>query len=174
MTLRKIVRKNPAAASAAAACRSMIVAAAVGMAMSGLTGCAALPLASLGTLSGIAFSAVSTGKDVYQLGKLDSAEMTTMEQALQAGRDAGEELDLRLKVDTREGAVGQLKFVDEKSASLAVRVERRTPMLVRTRIDVGWFGSEVTARLFLNRMRQHLPQASTRPSEDQVTHAQRE
>lgn len=134
----------------------------------GVPGCAALPLASLGTLSGIAFSAVSTGKDVYQLGKLDSAEMATMDEALQAARDAGADLGLQMKLDTLAADVGQLKFADDKNAGISVRIEQRSSMLVRTRIDVGIFGSEVTARLFLRRMRMHLPQTEPMPESTEL------
>ncbi len=54
-----------------------------------------------------------------------------------------------------------MAFVDDKGAQIGVRVERRTPKLLFLREDVGilasLFGAEVTDRLFLLHLRQHLP-----------------
>ena len=43
-------------------------------------GCAALPAATLGPLLGVVSSAVSTGSEIYQPGKLDMAEMAAFEE----------------------------------------------------------------------------------------------
>jgi hypothetical protein len=50
-----------------------------------------------------------------------------------------------------------------------VDVQARTARLVRLRVDVGWFGSQQTARLLLARLRAHLPRtqpAGTMPADD--------
>jgi hypothetical protein len=39
----------------------------------------------------------------------------------------------------------------------AVKIEQRTQRLCRIRVDVGWFGSDPTAKLFMDRIRTHLP-----------------
>ena len=60
-------------------------------------GCAALPLATLGILAEFTASAVSTGKDVYRLGKLDTAEMARDDQVIAATLLAAQELHLTPK-----------------------------------------------------------------------------
>ena len=129
-------------------------------------GCAAVPLATVGTLAGVTATAVSTGTDVYQLGKLDTAELAGFHAAVGAARRAAAELCLvpRGSECRKRGGV-LLSFADTQGAGLKVLVEPRTASLVRVRVDVGWFGSEPTARLFLSRMRAHLPPpAATGPS----------
>jgi hypothetical protein len=127
----------------------------------GSSGCATLGLATLGTLAGAAGSAISTGKEVYGLGKLDAAEMARLDQALVATHQAADDLGLTFKPDPKahqkDPSIVDLPFADDKGACVKVRIERRAERLVRIRVDVGWFGSEVTAHLFLTRMRAHLP-----------------
>jgi hypothetical protein len=139
----------------------------------GTGGCATLTLATLGTLAGAAGSAISTGREVYGLGKLDAAEMARLDQALVATHQAADDLGLTFKPDPKahqkDPSIVELPFVDDKGASVKVRIERRAERLVRIRVDVGWFGSEVTAHLFLTRMRTHLPpsgQESPKSSQD--------
>ena len=137
-------------------------------------GCASLTLATLGTVAGAAASAVSTGKDVYGLGKLDSAEMADFEQTISAAQFAAAEIGLTPKFDPnfhpeKDRSIMLLLFVDDKRSEVRVQIERRAWRLVRIRIDVGLFGSEVTARLVLDRLRAHLPlpaKPATRPSDD--------
>ena len=121
-------------------------------------GCAAVPVAAVGTIAGAAASAVSTGSEIYKLGKLDTADMARQADAIRAARLAAADLGLTFKKEEpRKGGATRLEFTDAKGASLKVLVEPRTPVLVHLRIDVGWFGSEPVARLFLARLRTHLP-----------------
>jgi hypothetical protein len=133
-------------------------------------GCAAVPVATLGTLLGVGASAVSAGNDVFQLGKLDTAEMAAFDRAVAAARRAADDLSMRHRnTDPRRGRAVRLTFEDARGAALSVRVEPRTATLVRIRIDVGWFGSETTARLFLERMRVHLPRRPEEPPTKEAT-----
>jgi hypothetical protein len=126
-----------------------------------VSGCAALPVATLGPMLGVASSAVSTGSEIYQLGKLDTAEMASFEDAVLATRAAASDLGLKVKAkEQRKGDSLHFAFVDDKGAKVKVRLQRRTATLVRARVDVGWFGSETTARLYLSRIRAHLPRFS--------------
>jgi hypothetical protein len=129
----------------------------------GSSGCATLTLATLGTLAGSAGSAISTGKEVYGLGKLDAAEMVRLDQAITATHQAADDLGLTFNPDPKahqkDPSIVELPFADDKGAAVKVRIERRAERLVRIRVDVGWFGSEVTAHLFLTRMRAHLPKS---------------
>lgn len=121
-------------------------------------GCAAVPVAALGSVLGVTASAVSTGGDIYRLGKLDAVEVATFDEAVEAAYLAAAELRLANKgAEPRKGEAVQVSFADDKGAGMKVRVEPRTPRLVRVRVDVGWFGSEMTARLFLSRLRVYLP-----------------
>ena len=139
----------------------------------GSGGCATLTLATLGTLAGTAGSAISTGKEVYGLGKLDAAEMARFDQAIAATHQAADDLGLTYRPDSKahqkDPSIVDLPFADDKKAGVKVRIERRAEHLVRIRVDVGWFGSEVTAHLFLTRIRAHLPssgQEALKSSED--------
>jgi len=127
------------------------------IAMMGAGGCAAIPLATVGTVAGISTSAVSTGREIFTLGKLDDAEIAGYPETLEATRRAAAELHLSPKPEKLKPWAAELVFVDEQGATVEVDVERRTGTLVRVRIDVGLFGSEVTARLFLTRLRLYLP-----------------
>ena len=121
-------------------------------------GCAAVPLAAAGTLAGLAATSVDTGAGLYSLGKLDTAELATFDDLFAATRAAGAEMGFALSGrSTRPGGWAQLEYVDDRGARTTVTVQRRTATLTRCRIDVGVFGSETTARLFLRRLRAHLP-----------------
>lgn len=125
------------------------------------TGCATLTLATLGSILGTAGSAASAGADVYNLGKLDAAEMARLDQVMLATHQAADDLTLQFKPDPKakqkDPAIVEMPFIDDKKDKINVRLERRAERLVWIRIDVGWFGSEVTAHLFLERLRAHLP-----------------
>jgi hypothetical protein len=117
-------------------------------------GCATAAVVSAGTMVGLAASAVSTGADVYRMGKLDAADEARFDEWVAAVRAAAAELDLKLAKETNDGkGVWRCTLTDERNSKVRVSVERRTRALCRTRIDVGWFGSESTARLILARVR---------------------
>jgi hypothetical protein len=118
-------------------------------------GCAGLPLASV---AGLAATSVSTGADVYNMGKLDSVDMMSLDANIGAVHQAVQ--DLKLTIQTQEGYKAQhwrCMIVDERGTRFRVYLEGRTERLCRTRVDVGVFGSEPTARLFLKRMRKLVP-----------------
>jgi len=119
-------------------------------------GCATAAVATAGTVAGIAASAVSTGADIYRMGKLDSADQARFDDWIAAARAAAVDLDLKVErwSDNGKGEWG-CTLADERKSTISVSVERRTETLCRTRIDVGLFGSEPTARLILTRMRVH-------------------
>jgi hypothetical protein len=129
-----------------------------------------LTLATLGSIAGATATAAQAGEEVYTLGKLDTAEMANFEMAVRAVRLAGD--DLSMKLDTsppahrnRDPSIQDFRYLDEKNTAINIRVEALTRSLVQIRIDVGIFGSEVTAHLFLTRLRAHLPRS--RPGETQ-------
>ena len=147
--------------------------------LAGTGGCAALPLSSLSSLSSLGSSSVTVGRDTYSFGKLHSAELADFWSAEDAARLAARDLGLRRSqsaVLSEDGSQLDMAFVDDKGAQIGVRIERRTPKLLFLREDVGWlasfFGAEVTDRLFLLHLRQHLPpetRADTRPAPTQPT-----
>ena len=127
-----------------------------------------MPLAALGTIAGAASSAASAGGEIYSLGKLDSAENARPDQAVAAARAAADDLGLKprpIKPEqehpSKDSSITKLPFLDDKCAKVNVTVERRAARLVHVRINVGLFGSQETARLFLARLRAHLPAKST-------------
>jgi Protein of unknown function (DUF3568) len=132
-----------------------------------LSGCAGVTLATLGSIAGATATAAQAGTEVYTLGKLDTAEMASQETAVDAVRLAADDLSLKLQPPearrNRDPSVEDFRFLDDKNTAISVRVEALTRSMVQIRIEVGIFGSEVSAHLFLTRVRAHLPR--TRPSE---------
>ena len=127
-------------------------------------GCAAATLAAFGTFAGGVSTAASAGVEVWGWGKLDTAEMTSFDDAIAAAKSAAEDLRLRpepRKEHRKSTARESLVFFDDKGARTTVIIERRSPMLTYIGIHVGIFGSESTARLFLTRLRAHLPRGQT-------------
>ena len=121
------------------------------------TGCAALPLATLGTLFGIAGSAASTGTDVYSAGKLDAAELHPVQPLRASAFLAAADLEMTPVFDKPDKFGSTIRFTDARESTLDVSFDSRTPVLTRVRINVGLFGHEPTARIFLEQMRTHLP-----------------
>jgi hypothetical protein len=119
-------------------------------------GCTTAAVATAGTVAGIAASAASTGADVYRMGKLDSADQARFDDWIAAARAAAVDLDLKVQKWSDNGkGVWRCTLADDRESTVSITVERRTNTLCRTRIDVGVFGSEPTARLILSRMRVH-------------------
>ena len=124
----------------------------------GAGGCATASIATASTLAGIAATGISTGADVYRMGKLDSADLGTFEQWTSATRAAAGDLGLKIERDETYGeGKWRCYLADDHQTHSRVYIERRTPKLCRIRVDVGVLGSEPTARLLLARIRQHVP-----------------
>ena len=120
---------------------------------------------SAGTIAGIAASAISTGADVYRMGKLDAADEARFDDWIGDFHLSAADLHVKVDKESYDGAKGVWRcvLVDDRNSKASISVERRTETLCRTRIDVGWFGSEPTARLILARVRQHEHAASQNP-----------
>ena len=130
-------------------------------------GCAGATIASAGAFAGLAATSVSTGADVYSMGKLDSVHLATLDEEIAAVQQAARDLALTIEQqELYQPGRWRCTIADDRSSRFRVYVERRTQRLCRTRIDVGVLGSEPTARLFLTRLRMaiHGPAASTAPS----------
>jgi hypothetical protein len=136
----------------------------------GSGGCAGLTLVGAASALGAAGSALDTGASVYSNGKLDSAELASLEQLERAVRSAAGELGLSVMAEKALGdGRRRLQLVDRRHKVIDIWLDPRTPTLTRLRIDVGWFGSEPTARLILSRVRAYLPKppaSATQPAED--------
>jgi hypothetical protein len=134
------------------------------------SGCALIPLATLGAVVDIAGTAASAGPAVYKAGKLDTAFMNHLDDVHAAVRAAAADVDMRIASDQmkdKSGNVWVFELEDNQKSSIEVVIERRTRTLCRCRVDVGLFGSEPTARLLMSRIEQHLPPPpATQPSCD--------
>lgn len=71
-----------------------------------------------------------------------------------AGEVAGTDLGLLMESSGGNANKGQWEtvFFTFEGERIVIRTNRKTPQLVEFQIDVGWFGSEPTARLILKRM----------------------
>jgi hypothetical protein len=122
--------------------------------------CALIPLATVGAVVDIAGTAASAGPAVYKAGKLDTAFMADSVVVESAVRAALVDLCLRTDRDSskdKRGDIWIFQFEDDRKTKIEVILERRTRTLCSCRVDVGFFGSEPTARLVLSRIEQHLP-----------------
>jgi hypothetical protein len=127
-------------------------------------GCALIPLATVGAVVDIAGTAASAGPAVYKAGKLDTAFIADSIVVEAAVRAAAADLCLRVMRDSskdKRGDVWVYQFEDDWKTKVEVTLERRTRMLCLCRINVGFFGSEPTARLVLTGIEQHLPPPPT-------------
>lgn len=130
-------------------------------------GCAILPLATLGTIFGIAGTAVSTAPEVYSAGKLDAALRVDDGDCRRAVRQAAADLGLRTVRDRKMRGCRRrwdFELQDDRKSDIEITVERRSPMLCWCTVDVGIFGSEPTAKLVMRMIQSHLPPAATGPS----------
>jgi hypothetical protein len=122
------------------------------------TGCTAISFSAIGSIADLGNSAVTVGRDKYYFGKLTTAEMTDLPTARRAALAAARDLGLYLKApETIDDGTLEFAFLDEDGTQIGVALTRRSGSLTRIKCDVGIFGSEVTDRLFLLRMRAHLP-----------------
>ena len=128
------------------------------------SGCELIPLATLGTVLEIAGTAASTGTEVYQAGKLDTAFMADRDKCRAAVLLAANDLKLRVVRD-RDQCKGKWDFQlqDDFESKIEVTLQRRTEEMCRCRVDVGLFGSRPTAELIMHRIETHLPAPSTMP-----------
>jgi hypothetical protein len=138
--------------------------------LSACSGCALIPLATLGTVLGVASTAASTAPEVYELGKLDVALRADDGKCRRAVRLAAADLQLHIVSDgPGSGCEHGWKFElrDDRKGKIEITVERRTAMLCLCRVDVGIFGSEPTAHLVMQMIKSHLPAAATGPSHEE-------
>jgi hypothetical protein len=114
-----------------------------------LGGCG-IELAALGA----AASAASQGSAVFQRGKLAVSWMGQLDTVVAATEAAGTDLGLLTRHSSGNVVEGQWRTVmyTHDGDKLVVTVQRKTPEFVQFTIDIGWFGSEPTARLLLKRM----------------------
>ena len=156
-TLREWARPV-AAAAAALACCAIVVAGGVG-------GCATATVAAAGSAVGLAASAISTGGDIYRLGKLDAADEARYHEWIAACRAAvSKQLHYRVEKDWDYGNGRWICTVrDARRTRVVITVERRTETVCLTRVDVGVLGSEPTARLILATIRQQAHPQSPPP-----------
>ncbi len=127
--------------------------------LAGLGGCAAAAVTTAGTVAGLAATALSTGADVYHLGKLDSVEMARMPDLISSMHSTAKDLHLAIDREEHDKSEWSMRLTDEQGSTIDITLERRTETMCRCRINVGLFGSEPTARLILIRLREYLPLA---------------
>ena len=128
------------------------------------SGCELISLATLGTVLGIAGTAVSTGGEVYNAGKLDIAFMADADKCRGAVEMAAGDLKLHV-VRSRPLCDDKWDFQlqDDFKSKIEVTLQRRSPGLCRCRVNVGLFGPRPTAELIMRRIEAHLPAPATMP-----------
>jgi len=140
------------------------------------SGCITASLVTLGTVLGAVGSAASTGIDAYNLGKLDTALMTSADECHRSVLLAANDLGLHVQIDQRKSkpvTVFEMTLKDDLKSQVGIHIEYRTPTMCLCRVDVGIFGSEPTAKLMMERIRFHLHlPATTSVAESSVRHGQ--
>lgn len=126
----------------------------------GCCGCTAgLTVATAASAAALAGETIDTGGAVYSMGKLDSAERARLPECIDCVHAAAIDLSLEPMTEkTLSDGRQRFAFKDHRHKVIDVWLDPRTPTMTHVRIDVGWFGSQPTARLFLARFRYHLLQ----------------
>jgi hypothetical protein len=124
------------------------------------SGCTAgLTVATAASAAALAGETLDTGNAVYSMGKLDSAERARLPECLDCIHAASIDLGLDAMTEkTLSDGRMRLAFKDKRHKVTDVWLDPRSPTMTLVRIDVGWFGSQPTARLFLSRFKYHLLQ----------------
>ena len=123
------------------------------------SGCITGSIITLGTVLGALGSAASTGSDVYKLGKLDAVLDASASDCHLAAVQTAKELGLMITIDEHSDPpedVFEMTMHDDQKSPVGVHIERRTAVVCRVRIDVGFFGSEPTTKLFMQHLRANL------------------
>lgn len=103
---------------------------------------------------GAAASAASTGSAVYKQGKLNASWLAPFDLVVAAGEAGFKDMGMTIeksKGDKEKGA-WTIVAVNSDNDKIKLTVDRKSPRLTQFQIDMGWFGSEPTARLLLKRM----------------------
>src|SRR5580704_971684 len=101
-------------------------------------GCVAAPVVAAGAAVEAASSAVSTGTDVYRLGKLDTAVMANYDDSREAVRQAAVNFRLKIVRDEQERKhyyIWNFQLADDLKETVDVRIERRSDSLCLIRVD---------------------------------------
>lgn len=117
--------------------------------VSGVAGCG-VELAVIGA----AASAASAGSAVYARGKLQASWLGPFDIVVGAAEEACGDMGLQLmesRGDVTKG-VWTIVAMDDHKDKIVVSVHRQTYQLTEFQIDVGLFGKQATAQLYLKRM----------------------
>lgn len=114
-----------------------------------VSGCAAAPLSVVGAATSVGRAGMST----FRSGKLETVELVRFEPMCDAVDAAIAELSLNIRRSKMEDGRRYTVWTrDDNGSPVTIQVLRKTETMTRVRIDVGWFGSESTARLALRRV----------------------
>jgi len=117
------------------------------------TGCG-VELAVMGAAASAASSAASAGSAVYARGKLEAAWLGHFDLVVGAAEEACG--DMGFYMVSSQGDLGKgvwkMVAVDDQGDKISVRVTRQTAKLTEFQINVGLWGKQSTARLYLKRM----------------------
>ncbi len=122
-----------------------------------LTGCTAVPIATISAAAGAAAATTEVTSAVYKSGKLRSAEMASFEQMHEALSMTVDDLGYNVKQENiDEGRHVRVVIEDEQYKRIVINIERHTPKVCTLMVDVGWLGAQHIARLFYERFKAEL------------------
>ncbi len=114
-----------------------------------LTGCTAVPVATISAAAGAAAATTEVTSAVYKMGKLRAAEMATDERIRAAIYTAIVELSYAIKQDTGNS---KIVVVDDRGNKVVFTITSITKTACTLQIDVGLFGQQHVARLIYERI----------------------
>lgn len=114
----------------------------------GLSSCTGLEPAAISAGA----SAAQSGATFFTQGKFSSVELAGFEDAMKAVGKAAEEMSLLLDEEELEPKRARLVYEDEQGQSMVVVVERRSATVTQIQADVGTFGENGLASLFMRQM----------------------
>ncbi len=114
-------------------------------------GCTGMEPAMIGAVA-------QTGSSVLENGKLRSSHWNSLDNMVAAAIGACDDLGLHIyeQTTTRDGHRVTIKAADSHSKGTVITFNRRADRLVRTTINVGFFGYDPTAQLLMKRIEAHL------------------
>jgi hypothetical protein len=121
----------------------------------GLGGCAPLIVAPA-MMATAGLTAVQAGTTAYVGGVLESAEKGTLAQAYLDALDAVEELRFELVRTTLDEHYALVMAREAGGRRIRIQLQRKSPIVTKVRIRVGFLGDQAMSRLVLAQIRQEL------------------
>lgn len=108
------------------------------------------------TATTIGMNVARSGAAFYSSGKIYAVRIADFDDVVGAVRDTAAALAMSFEEEDVDDDRAMLKYEDDDGATILIVINRKTEVLTAFRVDVGAFGSEPLARLFLAQVEERL------------------